>query len=211
MLGRKAVAAALCAALLAAPVTAQADSDPASDILPTQDVFLPYTPKVSSGLKAKLEGATKAARKAGYPIKVAIIASAVDLGGVPNLFNKPTEYASFLGREISFNKAQPLLVAMPAGLGTYQAGPKAAGAVAGIQVGNGADGLANAALAGVVKLAAAAGHPIKGFKPASSGGGGSSSAVIFAIPVALLVIALAVVSYRRAGREDEDEEAPAAI
>jgi hypothetical protein len=209
VIGRRAIVAAACTLFVVAPQAARADSDPASDFLPTANVYLPYQPKVSPELKAKLEGATAAAKAAGYPIKVAIIASAADLGGVPNLFNQPTKYAAFLGSEINFNKkAQPLLVVMPVGLGTYQAGPKATKAIAGIKVGSGADGLANTALEGVSKLAAASGHPIKGFKPASSGGGGSS-AVVFAIPVALLVIALAVLSYRRAGREDEDEEAPA--
>jgi hypothetical protein len=200
---------AACAACLAAPQAAHADADPASDILPTVNVFYPYQPKVAGDLKAELNGATAAAKKAGYPIKVAIIATAADLGGVPQLFNKPTQYAGYLGREISFNqKTQPLLVVMPAGLGTYQAGARASSAIADVKVEDGADGLARAALGGVSKLSAAAGHPIKGFKPDDSGS--SSSAVFFVIPVALLVIALAVVSYRRAGREDEDgEEAPA--
>lgn len=203
MLGRKAIVATACVACLAGPQAAHADSDPASDILPTQNVFFPYQQKIAGKLKADLQGATAAAKKAGYPIKVAIIATPADLGGVPNLFNEPTRYAGFLGREISFNqKTQPLLVVMPAGIGTYQAGPKAGSAVSGIEVEDGADGLARAALEGVSKLAAAAGHPIKGFKPDDSGGG-SSSAVFFVIPVALLVLVLAVVSYRRAGREDE--------
>jgi hypothetical protein len=211
VLGRKAIVAAACAACLAAPPAAYADSDPASDILPVQDTFLPYQPRISPDLKAKLEGATKAAKQAGYPIKVAIIATPADLGGVPDLFNQPTKYAAFLGREITFNKkAQPLLVVMPVGLGTYQAGPRATSAIGGIRPEGGPDGLANAALEGVVKLSAAAGNPIEGFKPESSGGSGSTSAVVFAIPVALLVIALAVLSYRRAGREDEEEEARAA-
>jgi hypothetical protein len=206
VLGRKAIVVAVCAACVAAPQAAHADSDPASDILPTQNVFLPYQPRVSANLKADLLGATTAAKKAGYPIKVAIIATAADLGGVPNLFNQPTRYAGFLGPEISFNKkAQPLLVVMPVGLGTFQAGPKATSAIAGIKVEDGADGLANAALEGISKLAAAAGHPIKGFKPQSSGGGGSTSAVVFAIPLALLVLVLAVLSYRRAGREEEED------
>jgi hypothetical protein len=91
------------------------------------------------------------------------------------------------------------------GLGTFQAGPKATTAIAGIKVEAGADGLARAALEGISKLAAAAGHPIKGFKPQSSGGGGSTSAVVFAIPLALLVLVLAVLSYRRAGREEEED------
>ncbi|HKP91454.1 MAG TPA: hypothetical protein VJT75_15925 [Thermoleophilaceae bacterium] len=204
MTGRKAIVAALLVACIS-PQAAHADADPASDILPTQNVFYPYQQQIPSDLKGKLNGATAAAKKAGYPIKVAIIATPADLGGVPNLFGKPTEYAGFLGREISFNqKSQPLLVVMPAGLGTFQAGPRASEAISDIEVEDGAENLARAALEGVSKLAAAAGHPIKGFKPEDSGGG--TSAVVFAIPVALLVIALAVISYRRAGRDDEEEE-----
>ena len=213
MLVTRAGLAAAClaaVALAAVPATAPADSDPASDFLPTQDVFLPYQPPVSGAVKADLLGVTKAAKRAGYPIKVAVIATAADLGGVPNLFNQPSQYAPYLGREISFNsKGQPLLVVMPVGFGTYQAGPKAASAIAKVTVGTGADGLARAAVEAVQKLAAANGHPIRGFKPsssASSGGGGGSSALIFGVPVALLVLGLAIVSYRRVGRAEEEQE-----
>ena len=201
------IATAAGVAAVAIAPAARADSDPASDFLPTSNVFYPYTPTISSKLKAELQGATAAAKKAGYPLKVAIIATAADLGGVPMLFNQPARYAGYLGREISFNgKAQPLLVVMPIGLGTFEAGPKATAAIAGIKVGKGVDGLANAAIEGVVKLAAAAGHPIKGFKPQSTGGGGSTSAVVFAIPVILLVLLLAILSYRRTGADDDEDE-----
>ena len=196
-------------ALVSAPA-ALADSDPASDFLPTQDVFLPYQPRVSSDLTNDLRGVTAAAKRAGYPIKVAIIATAADLGGVPNLFNKPEQYAPFLGREITFNaKAKPLLVVMPAGFGTYQAGPRAAAAIAKVKVESGADGMARAGVEAVQKLAKASGHPIRGFKPSASGsgGGGATTALIFGVPVLLLVLGLAVVSYRRAGREEDGDEA----
>jgi hypothetical protein len=199
-------------ALAVTPPAALADADPASDFLLTQDLFLPYQPQVSAALKADLLGVTKAAKRAGYPIKIAIIATAADLGGVPNLFNQPTRYAPFLGREISFNsKRTPLLVVMPAGLGTYQAGPRAASATAKVKVGEGVDGLGRAAVEAAQKLAAADGHPIRGFKPSSAtgSGGGGSSALVFGIPVALLVLALAIVSYRRAGRVDDEAEADA--
>ena len=107
--------AAACVAALAtiAPAAALGDSDPASDFLPTQNVFLPYSPRVSPALVKDLHTVTTLAGKAGYKIKVAIIASPTDLGGVPNLFNQPVQYASFLGREISFNGKQPLIVVMP--------------------------------------------------------------------------------------------------
>jgi hypothetical protein len=202
-------AACLVAGALAiAPTAALGDSDPASDFLPTQDVFLPYRPPVSAKVKADLLGVTRAARRARYPVKVAVIATATDLGGVPDLFNQPARYAGYLGREISFNsKGTPLVVAMPAGLGTFQAGPKGGAAAAGIKVGEGSDGLGRAAVQAVLKVAAANGHPIRGFKPsATASGGGGSSGLIFAVPVALLVIALAVLSYRRAGGEEEEPE-----
>jgi hypothetical protein len=212
MLVTRAGLAATCLAVIAlaaTPPTALADADPASDFLLTQDLFLPYQPPISSALKADLTGVTSAAKKSGYPLKIAIIATAADLGGVPDLFNQPNRYAPFLGREISFNsKGKPLLVVMPAGLATYQAGPRAASAIAKVKVGSGADGLARAAVEAAQKLAAADGHPIRGFKPSSSGsGGGGSSALIFGVPVALLVLTLAIVSYRRAGREDDEDEA----
>jgi hypothetical protein len=204
VLRRKAIVWAALAACLAAPQVARANSDPASHFLTTENVFYPYQQSISKDLKAKLAGATAAAKKAGYPIKVAIIATGADLGGVSNFFNQPARYAGYLGPQIGFNrKTQPLLIVMPAGLATFQAGPKASTAIDGVEVEEGGDGLARAALEGVSNLSAAAGHPIKGFKPEDSGSGGTS-AVVFAIPVALLVIVLAVMSYRRAG-DDEDE------
>jgi hypothetical protein len=213
MLRMRAGLAAVCVAAAAAlaPAHALADSDPASDFLPTQNVFLPYQPRVSAALTKDLQSITALAAKSGYKIKVAIIATPTDLGGVPDLFNQPARYAAFLGREISFNGAQPLLVVMPNGLGTFAAGPKAAGAVAGVKVGEGADGLARAAIEAVMKLASASGHPVRGFKPsaaASSGGSsGASTALIFGVPLGLLVLGLAILTYRRAGAAEEEEDA----
>jgi len=208
VLRRNAIALAACLCL-AVPQAAWSDSDPASHFLVAQNVFFPYQQEISDDLKADLRGATAAAKKAGYPIKVAIIATPADLGGVAQFFDHPTRYAGYLGPEIGFNrKTQPLLVVMPAGLGTYQAGPKAASAIADIEVEEGGDGLARAALEGVSALAEASGNPIEGFEPDE--GLGSTSAVVFAIPVALLVLVLAVMSYRRAGQEDEEEEEEAA-
>jgi hypothetical protein len=104
---------------------------------------------------------------------------------------------------------------MPVGLGTFAVSQKAASAIAGVKVGPGADGMARAAVEAVQKLATADGHPIRGFKPAAASGssGGGSSALIFGVPVALLILGLAIVSYRRLGSDEEDDdndhEAPA--
>ena len=203
---RGALIAAVCL-LVAAPGTALADLDPASDILPTQNVFLPYQPKVSDALEADLKGVTSAAERGGYNIKVAIIATRADLGGVPQFLGQPDRYASYLGRQIAFNKRQPLLIAMPAGLGTFNVSPAGAAAARRVKVEEGADGLARAAVEAIQKIAAAEGKPIRGFEPEATKGGGSSGA-IFAIPVVLLVIALAVLTYRRTG-DDEPATSPA--
>ncbi|MEA2352095.1 MAG: hypothetical protein QOJ14_509 [Thermoleophilaceae bacterium] len=192
-----------------APAVARADSDPASDILPTVDVFFPYQPKMSEAVKADLRGVTDAAKKAGYPIKVAIIATQADLGGVPQLFDQPARYAGYLGPEIDFNKKQQrLLVVMPGGLGTYEVGPQASRAIAGVKVGAGVDAMGRTAVDAVQRMAKADGHPIKGFKPKSGGstGGGGSTAIIFAVPIALLVIGLAVMTYRRTDATEDEEE-----
>jgi hypothetical protein len=203
------VATVAALAALASP-SALADSDPASDFLPTQNVFLPYRPTVPAPLQKDLQSITALAAKSGSKIKVAIIATPTDLGGVPNLFNRPTEYAAFLGREISFNGKQPLLVVMPIGLGTYATSPKAGAAIAGVKVGPGAEGMARAAIEAVMKLSEAEGHPIRGFKPSAKAAGGSgsgaSAALIFGVPLGLLVLVLAILTYRRAAGPDEEGE-----
>src|SRR2546422_4920402 len=94
------VALAVAATGTGGPV-ARADVDPASDVLYLQDVFLPYTPKVCSQLSGALRKLTSVSRKSGYPVKVAVIGSARDLGGAPQLFGKPQEYAKFLRGELA--------------------------------------------------------------------------------------------------------------
>ena len=90
------------AALGAAAPAALADADPPSDVLLLQSVYYPYQPPVSDKLRRTLDKVVLAARNAGYPVKVAMVASAVDLGAIPQLFGRPAEYAPFLGREIAF-------------------------------------------------------------------------------------------------------------
>lgn len=170
-----------------------------------QNVFVPYQPRVSATMQATLRGVTAAAAKARFPVKVAIIASAQDLGGVPDFFNKPQPYARYLGSEISFSKPQPLIVVMPGGIGTYKLQPKAAAAASSVSVGTGADGLAATGVKAIEKAAAAAGHKLGSYK-GKGGGSGSSTALIFAGPIVVLVIVLVIFSYRRMGREDDELE-----
>jgi hypothetical protein len=212
-LGASWALAALVAAM-ALPAAALADGDPASDVLIGQNVYTPYTQRVSKNLFKALDDQTKAAAKKGYPIKVALIASPADLGVVPNLFGRPQDYANYLGPEIQFNKAQPVLVVMPAGSGSFKAGPSAPTALKGlVPKGKTSDELARTAMVGVAKLSAAAGHPVAAPKVAGGGGttgGGGNSALIFAVPIALLVLAGGFVATRRATARDEADDAAAA-
>ena len=112
------------------PAGAIADGDPASDVLLGENVFYPYSPPVSAPLQKSLNATTAAAKRAGFPIKVALIASPVDLGVIPDLFGKPQKYAEFLDQEISFRGKQPLLVVMPAGYGVQGLSPSATSAAA---------------------------------------------------------------------------------
>ncbi|MGI8430304.1 MAG: hypothetical protein ACR2OB_13625 [Solirubrobacteraceae bacterium] len=104
-------------ASLAPVCTAIADGDPASDVLLGENVYYPFAPAVSAALQKTLNDDTAAAKRAGLPIKVALIDSPPDLGVLTNLFGKPQRYADFLDQEISFRVGQPLLVVMPAGFG----------------------------------------------------------------------------------------------
>jgi hypothetical protein len=197
------VAALVALDLATAAPAAWGDADPASDILPLQDVFLPFQPPTSPAAETRLRTTITRAKRAGFQIKVALIAGATDLGGVPNFFNQPQAYSQFLGRELSFNKTQPLLVVMPAGFGVYGVDPRAPPAVQGLSVpaGAGPDELAASAVTAIGKMAAAVGHPFAVPKapPATAGNGkkkksgGSSAALIF-IPGIILVLGLAAVA-----------------
>jgi hypothetical protein len=197
--------ATLLAALLVVacllPAAALGDGDPASDVLLGENVFYPYQPPVSSALQKSLNAETAAAKRAGFPIKVALIASPVDLGVIPDLFGKPQKYADFLDQEISFQTKQPLLVVMYNGYGVRGLPPKSVGALATVPkpAGKASNDLATAAMNAVQKMADAAGHPLAGEQSSSSSGGGSSTlliAVLAAVAV-LAALVLAVVTVRR--------------
>src|SRR5207302_3470111 len=68
------------AALGAAAPAALADADPPSDVLLLQSVYYPYQPPVSDKLRRTLDKVVLDARQAGYPVKVALVESTVDLG-----------------------------------------------------------------------------------------------------------------------------------
>ena len=186
-----------------APAMACADGDPASDVLLGQNVFYPYTPAVSRAIQKTLDAETAAASQAKFPIKVALIASPVDLGVIPDLFGKPQKYADFLDQEISFQTKQPLLVVMPAGYGVQGIHGPAKSAVTSLRkpAGPTTNALAQAAIIAVAKLAAESGHPIKGVAgvPGSSSGSGGSSTtpIVIALVAAAVLTAAALVVVRR--------------
>jgi hypothetical protein len=101
--------------------SAAADGDPASDVLYLKNVFLPF-PAPSRDAASGLQRAVGQAYAGRFRVKVAVIAAAPDLGSVPELFDKPTQYAKFLGTELRSFYVGPLLVAMPAGFGIYDGG-----------------------------------------------------------------------------------------
>jgi len=114
------VAALLVA--LAAVGLAWADADPASDVLYTRELFLPYKAKVSPGVEADLLAAIRRSRSAGREVRVALIAGPEDLGGVPQLFGNPLYYARFLDAELQFVYTGRLLVVMPQGAALAKGG-----------------------------------------------------------------------------------------
>ena len=127
------------------------------------------------------------AARAGYRIRVAVIASPTDLGSVTALWRQPQNYARFLGQELPLVYRGPLLVVMPDGYGLYHAGatplpPLTAG------------GLGTAAIGAIERLAAASGHAVAlPAAPARSFAGASSVIpwLVFAIGAALLAVAWA--------------------
>jgi hypothetical protein len=104
-----------------AAADAHADGDPASDTLIVQDAYVPY-PAPPADATAQLTSRIRNVYAAGYRIKVAVIATRVDLGAVPQLFGKPDAYARFLGTELAPSYIGPLLIAMPNGYGIYDGG-----------------------------------------------------------------------------------------
>jgi len=218
VIARAAMTLAAVAALACAPA-ALADGDPASDVLPSQDAYYPYQPPVSKAVVTALNNELKQVKDAGYPMKVALLQSAGDMGSYPTLFNQPQRYADLLSSELptqrdkQFKGALHLLVVMPGGFGGENLGDNVDEALAPVKI-NAAqqsDGLARAAMLAVARIATANGHPTKtppeatasSEKSKSSGGGGGGSAgLIIGIIVAVLAIGAIVVVLLRRRRVD---------
>jgi hypothetical protein len=189
------------AALTGAQV-ARADGDPASDVLYTDRVFFPYSVGTSKSARETLLSTVAASERAGYPIRVALIAGTADLGAVTVLWTKPRKYAAFLSLELSFVYTGPLLIVMPSGFGFAHYKQKTVreyAALSTVRVVAGQDGLATTAVNAVRVLAARSGHPIAGAGAASSRSTGSRYELPGAIALVLLALIAAsgVVFWRR--------------
>jgi hypothetical protein len=90
-----------------------------SDVLVFDPVFNPPDSGASPQQGAQLAALTAAITRAGLPVRVALIASAADLGTVTELWQQPAQYAYYLGRELSLQFHGAVLVVMPAGYGLY--------------------------------------------------------------------------------------------
>jgi cytochrome oxidase Cu insertion factor (SCO1/SenC/PrrC family)/thiol-disulfide isomerase/thioredoxin len=157
---RRAVLVLLAVLAAGLPVQiARADGDPGSDVLVYQPLFLAADANVPVTHQAQLGALLRQARDAGFPIRVALIASRSDLGAVTGLWLNPRAYARFLGLELSLAYTGRLLVVMPNGFGFNWPGHTATPAyrtLGPLAIRPGED-LAEAATSAVISLAAAAG------------------------------------------------------
>ena len=185
---------------LCVPGAARANGDPASDYLLVQSVFLPFNAKIDPNVSLRLSNTVRAADKAGYKVKVALIGSRYDLGTAFSLYDKAQRYAEFLGLELSFQYRDHLLVVMPNGFGVSITGkpdPRGSKALKGLPgPGKDATTQAEGATTAIRRLAAASGHVLS-----ASGGGGSSQTrdrlTIAAGVTAFVALLAAIVLFRR--------------
>lgn len=216
-------AAVLCLAALALlpPAAAHADGDPASDVLPQRDVYYPYSPRPSQELVGTLDRLLADVRKRGFPMKVALIAGAADLGAYPAMFNDPQVYANLLTAQLPQNphgtvsEKLHLLVVMPGGFGGSGLGDRVDDALADVEIDpdGGSDALVRAAIVAVANLASANGvkTPVPALPaPAAAGedddGGGGGAAGIVIAALALLALGTGILLVRR--RRTSDERPP---
>lgn len=141
------------------------DGDPASDVLVQSKLFDPIGSGVSLSSHTRLQAVLTASARAGFPIRVALIAAANDLGTATAYWRDPKDYARYLWIELSQVYGGQVLVVMPNGFGLYgtRSGPRqVTGGELSVQAAAPGPGeaLATAALSAVPMLARAAGHPI---------------------------------------------------
>jgi hypothetical protein len=167
---RRALLAACALALLAAP-SAQANGDPASDVLIVQQVFIPAEAPIPQSDQDELTKTVAAANARGYKIRVALIAFTGDLGTAVSLWKHPESYAKFLGSELTFVYTKRLLIAQPSGFGFYWRGhptAKEQAVLAKVPVGKTPAALTQSTTQAVRALAAADGIVLPTFESKST-------------------------------------------
>lgn len=178
MLLRRALATLAILALAGgwAATSARADGDPASDVLATQQLFVPQDAGLTTSQQLQLAGLLQESARDGFPVCVALIFSRADLGSVTPLWRQPASYAQFLGQELSLSYRGALLVVMPDGYGLYHYAGALSAARSVLAAARGE--LASATIAAVRGLAAAVGHPLAlptvSVKVPAGGGGGAT-------------------------------------
>jgi hypothetical protein len=169
------------AAIFATAPAALAHGDPSSHSLELDVLYPAVGDRPTQETELKLLGLLNAARDAGYPIKVALIANAQDLVDDPSMLNRPQDYADFVAAEVGRGRPLrgPILVVSPMGYGLAGNVPGEGGdlrpldrgesntLVAGLGpvAGEGGEALAIGAQAAVRQLADKAGHPLPDVVP----------------------------------------------
>jgi hypothetical protein len=188
---RLAFLAALAAVALALPASALANGDPASDVLPFSQVFLPYEAPISSSAADRLKKTVAAANEKGYKIRVAVTPFTGDLGSAVSLWRHPQPYSEFLGKEIAFSYTGRTLIAMPSGFGIYNGNKpvtKELRALKTVRPGATPTDLTESAADAVRAMAAADGVAV----PKSFGSSSSHDRLVLAAAVVVLALVLAI-------------------
>lgn len=190
----------VCMLFVAVPA-AHADGDPASDYLLGLKTFIPPDSGFSTAQTNALNAVVTTALSRGYEIRVAVLATRYDMGSVGVLYGKPRLYARFLSEELAFVYKGRVLVVMGAGLGVARSGqavPKAQTILDAFPApGTSATSLANAAIQGVVRLAASNGVRVPAHAaPSSSSPSATTDRVAIAVGGVLLA-AIAALPYLR--------------
>jgi hypothetical protein len=197
---RKAAAATLLAAFaLIGAQAADADGDPASDYLISQNVFFSFT-KLPAPSKLELTRVVGEANRRGYTVRVALIGNRFDLGSVPVFWRKPQTYAKFLSQEL--NGPAPytnrVLVVMPNGYGLSRNGnelPAERNVLDGVSSADArGEDLATAGTRAVRRLAALHGIEIEASVPSS---GGNRDLLIIVGALVAVATAAGTVVWRR--------------
>ncbi len=198
----KRLALALAVLALLVPGAARANGDPASDVLLTDHVFLPFEAPISTSTQNDLRKTVSEANKKGFKLRVAVIAFSSDLGTATALWGQPQNYSKFLGKEIAFVTTDPLLVAMPSGFGFYDQDRPVTSekqVLAKVPPGKIPTALAESTTAAVRALAAAKGINLP--KPSSGGSATHDRLILGAAVLAfLLVLVFPARFVRRRGR-----------